>query len=472
MATLAYMLLFLAFCVFLLLWRLESGRFLVITPFLLFCAIEMLVVWPSAIYGHMTGLAQDAYPVLVAATAFLSLSAGYLYSLLVVRRRRDLAARMQQQPVLMERGPRYYFFGIVVAALVLLILGLYLYQGLPPIGRNVTEVVTGNVGIEDIAGSATGYRREITKSYLFGDTQSYRGQGMIRLLMRIGWPYLAAMSWLVYRQTRRLLWATLTGALAIATFIFVAGDNTRAPIVYAVAYFGVVLLLAQRVRLRHVVLLILAVISVFVAVNVLSGKYGASGSQDTALGGGIRALARRVALGNGINDVYAIEFVRSGQIEHRYGAVHWQRILNALPGISVGGRPFSYELSLLMGAKGDTTTYASTTYLGIAYVDFGLPGVIGLYFLMGVLLGVADTVILGRRKRLEALPLWGWLVFQLGVMALTGPDGFVSSAIVILVIAALFRACAVFGGLFVPAPGRASMPGTSATAGERAAQYS
>jgi hypothetical protein len=472
MAALAYLLLFLAFCVFLLLWRLESRRVLVATPFLLFCAIEIVAVWPSAIYGYATGLARDTYPVLVAAVAFLSLSAGYLYSLLVVRRRRNLAPRLQQQPVLMDHRSGYYFFGIVLAAGVLLILGLYLYRGLPPIGHNMRDLVTGNVGVEDIAGSATQYRRELTKSYLFGDTESYRGQGMIRLLLRIGWPYLTAMSWLLYRQMRHVRWAVLAGVLAVCTFIFVAGDNTRAPIVYAVAYFGVVLLLTQRVRLRHLAPLALAVVIVFLAVNVLSGKYGASGSQDSALEAGIRTLAQRVALGNGVDDVYVIEFLRSGRMEYRYGAVHWQRILGALPGISFADRPFANELSVLMTGREDSTTYASTTYLGIAYVDFGLPGVIGVHFLMGVLLGITSAVVFSRRKRLETLPLWSWLVFQSGLMVLTGPDGLLSWVFVTLVIAALFHICASVEVLLVPVPGRATMSGPPAVAGRRASRCS
>jgi len=59
------------------LWRIDSKGTLIITPFLLFGAFEIVTLWPATIYAYYSGIATDTYPMLVAALGFACFLAGF-----------------------------------------------------------------------------------------------------------------------------------------------------------------------------------------------------------------------------------------------------------------------------------------------------------------------------------------------------------------------------------------------------------
>ena len=149
-----------------------------------------------------------------------------------------------------------------------------------------------------------------------------------------------------------------------------------------------------------------------------------------------------------------IEFVRSGILDYGYGEVHRLRVVACLPGVQSGEVPFSYELGILRDAKGKTT-YASTTYLGAIYADFGLVGVMVVYMMLGCVFGLIQQILYSGQKTPLQLALAGFTAFYLGKMSLSGFVGFISSYVVVLAVCCMFIIGASLASIFVvhrPAP--------------------
>jgi hypothetical protein len=149
----------------------------------------------------------------------------------------------------------------------------------------------------------------------------------------------------------------------------------------------------------------------------------------------------RIFLGDGKNDVYIIEFVHRGFLEFRYGLSHLEKIVSSLPGVQYGV-PLSLKLSRLLDYS--PHTFASGTYLGLVYIDFGLIGVAILYFFMGGIVGHLQAILFGRKKEILNLILVAMIIVSLGQMYSGGPRRFMVALLVILSFHTIFRICGSF----------------------------
>ena len=101
----------------------------------------------------------------------------------------------------------------------------------------------------------------------------------------------------------------------------------------------------------------------------------------------LQGVLDRILLGNCGCDIIAINYISDNILPIQKGMIHVQQFCNALPGVSMSFMTFSYLLGQMAG--GSATSYYSTTYLGIAYADFGFFGALITYFLVGSLCAFA-----------------------------------------------------------------------------------
>jgi oligosaccharide repeat unit polymerase len=310
--------------------------------------------------------------------------------------------------------------------------GLYLFQGIPPIAEATYQLMTDSESQQEVAASMSDSRREITKSHYFGG--EYRGQGLIRSLSRSGWAFLLAVCLLVFLQTRQAVWGVLLALLSALTFVFVAGEGTRGPVANVVVYMLVMASLVLRVRPRHVILGLITVAILVVGISFITPKFSQVRQQDNIIYAAGQSIINRITLGNGIHNVHIIELVRSGTLKHRWGEIHLQRVLNSIPGVQYG-QPFANELNLLVYSAGpQTTSYASATYLGDIYIDFGLPGVMMVYFVIGLFLATVQSILFKLRRTVLTLPLIAFTVFYAGTISISGFTGFIAEMVVVLLV--------------------------------------
>lgn len=427
--------LLLLFClvIFLFLWRGEGGRYFVATPFLIFALFEIIIVWPGTLYAYFAGISRDAFPVFVAALGFTAFLMGFAMFGRCFKNDRYLPRMFRDSAIADRHSDSYYLIGVLWFSIVLVAMGLYLYQGIPPQTKAIIGRLAGRLSPKDVADYMSAKRFEITKSYYFGGT--YRGQGFLRVIMFIGWSYLLSLGIFRCAKARSRLWKRrwfcLTSILFFLCFVFVTGDGTRAPFLYTLAYLLVFLSLNFKIKFSNVLIWSAASFLVLLGISFGSGKAALLLNQPNPLRTASAKIVRRITLGNSIHNVHIIELIRSGELDYRLGEVHFQSLLRSIPGASFGGKSFSNELANLISTrKGRTTTYASKTYLGIIYVDFGLPGVICLYALMGAFIGCVQRYLFTRRKVAMSSPLLTFAVFFLGRMAGYGFIGFLTNSMV------------------------------------------
>ena len=382
-------------------------------------------------------MTPDAYPVLIAVFAFLFFLIGNFLSCFIFKYKTNTPGRFQRKNLIRAYPQHNYLIAILLASVLLCIAGLYLYEGVPPLVKAIAGLARGESG-EEMALSVGTARKHISKAHYFGG--KYRGQGVIKEFMRIGWPFLLALSLLLFYKTKKFLWIGISSVLFLCTFVFVAGDGTRGPILFCIIYLFIVMSLVVKIKFRLVPLIIAGIFFIAMGISFLSPKLHWMLEKESVVIPASKRIANRIFLGNGIDNIYVIEFIRSGELDYRGGSVHLQKIINSMPGIRYGV-PFPRELNQLIHPHKKSTFYSSMTYLGTVYVDFGLIGIIIIYFFLGVIIAFAQVIIFTRKKRLLELPLIAFALFYLGYMSINGPVGFIASFVVVLVCYFVIKFC-------------------------------
>jgi len=414
------------------------GGYLVLTPFFVFVGLELLILWPAAIYSYAVGISPYGYPMVVTGLGFISFLLGFLLvSRLLLPRRQEHLHYYQNLPVDTSLPEHHYLWGILFAAIILVLMGIFMYRGIPPVFKHLMGWVP-----EEPVGYVSQSRLQLTKGHLFG--QGYRGQGLIRSFMSVGWPFLIGLSLALYRSKKRGQYIVIAALNSLFAVIFIAGDGTRAPILFAIVSIFMVFSLLWRARIRHIVLLGLIGTILFVGLSLSNGKIAIHEGDSPfsmvahALFFDRNSLVKRVfsSASNGINTVHVIELIEDGSLDYRLGAVHLQKAILALPG-AWGGLPFSHELSRLLNKK-SSSSFSTTTYLATLYIDLGLPGVMMGYLLIGVFIAMAEYVLYRSPKEPLRVTIAGLVGFFLGLMSLNGVVSFLSSLVVIFLVASFF----------------------------------
>jgi hypothetical protein len=422
------------------LWRADCNNRIIFTPFALFCVTELVFLWPATIYARMTGVSKDLYATGVVLSSFVAFLVGYLV-VAAPRRRMRSAAQFWSKPTEGAAG-RSHGRAIVGCALALILLGLYLYRGLPPGSVAMFRVMLDGIhpGVADFVADQ---RLQLTKGHLFGG--EYRGQGIIRSIMSAGWPLLTTISLLIYLQRRQTFWMVASAALGVAGFVYIGGDGTRAPVLWALISVLVTLSYEAQIRVRTCLWFTGMLLGLFVALS-LSQKLAGASDRGALVSEGSAQLVDRLFVGNGINSIHVIEFVRSGDLALRYGDIHTTDLLASLPGVS-DHEPFAHELFRLQNpsAKPARTTFSSMTYLGRLYGDFGWAGCVVGYVLMGSLIGWASRALLSQRKTVFRTALAGLITMKLGQINLLGATVVAVSLLVVSAVGVMYMALFMVG---------------------------
>ena len=430
-------LLFIIFLSFYFAWKADSGGFLVFTPFLLFGMFELISLWPATIYAYYAGISRDEYPIFVAGIGFAFFIVGFVTFRWMKFGNSKRPGPFLQSPIVLNLSQKSYIWGSVVTAAFLLALGLYLYRGLPPFTKYLLGMVP-NATADYVHES----RMIFTKSHYFGGT--YRGQGIIRSFMEVGWPFLFVISMMLFIKTRKIFWLFFMFIFFLVSAMYISGDGTRAPLIFFIIFLIIAVSLVTRVRIIKMVLLAVVIYVLMIALSLGSGKT-AIDTQDLILETVIKVFftdrnspLQRIATtkSNGVNTVQVIELVREGILDYQFGEIHAQKAVLALPG-KAGGVPFSRKLSELL-QKESATSFASTTYLATLFVDFGLLGVIFGYLVLGCLLGLVHQILFNSSKTPLNIVLISFAALYLGKMALNGFIGFFSSYVVVVAVWFIF----------------------------------
>ncbi len=424
----------LCFALFLMVWRDSSRMTLIATPFLAFAGTEMLAMWTATLAHLPEDDVRGAWALLVVVLAFLAFLAGFVAVGALVGARRDVVGEFRAAPIssMSDADRHRHAIAVVLATFVLLAMGGYLYQGLPPQWVAFVDLLRG-ADIQDAQGYLSGARFLLTKSASFGG--EYRGQGFILAIMNIGWPFVTGVAAVIYRASRRKGWLTATIMLFLLTVTFVGGTGQRGQVVMAILFLLVLFSLLTFARPRHVLMAAVAGMASLMLLTITSGTSGLGTSDANAAGQVSLAAVQRLPK-NGISTLQTIEFVDSGDIPRGWGTYQRERLVQSLPGPS-GPQLFCHRLHLLLHPTSTATTCASMTQIGQWYADFGLAGSSGGYFLMGAIAAAAQVSLFRLRKgplelSLIALATMGFMELALG--------GLVSGAIYFVLLGATYFA--------------------------------
>ncbi|MBA3530931.1 MAG: oligosaccharide repeat unit polymerase [Ardenticatenales bacterium] len=314
-------------------------------------------------------------------------------------------------------------------------MALYQYQGLPPILDVVKIVLTDPSNTNEIGSLTASKRFELTKAEWYGN--AYRGQNVVRIFTWYGWPYLMLVAMALYFNAKKKMWLSTALLLFIPTFLFIAGDSTRGPFIWALMILIIGFSLLRPLTLRMTMLTVVVGFGALIFMSSLSAKGSAVLNEDDALTQLTNKVGSRILLGNGGNNISTMDFVRMGTLEYRQGKVHFERTLSSIPGVQYGV-PYAYELWMLQNPYKQGTTNSTPTYLGFLYIDFGIPGVIIGYFIMGLICGWSYKPLYRQGKSTTSLVKTTFLSFLLGNMTLIGPISAIPSLFVFMAIHFLF----------------------------------
>ena len=293
--------------------------------------------------------------------------------------------------------------GLFVFFLIMIFIGTFRYQGLPPVITSYSTLLRGGYSYED-AVKLTQDRKTISKAHYFGG--SYRGQGLTKALQMSGWPLLCTTALVIYLRTKKRRDMFLFLFFLFFGIMYLSGDGTRLPPLILLITCVITYLQRREVSLvkaSKYFLLLIMFLMFHSALSVKQYKLFADGITVSALLTSINSILDRMFLANAWCDMLAINYIDNGLIPLQSGMLHLHQLLNALPGVSVKYPSFSYMLGQVTEAS-SSTSYYSTTYLGIAYADFGFIGAIIAYFIVGSFCGLFNS-FLERRFNVSYNPI-------------------------------------------------------------------
>jgi uncharacterized membrane protein len=194
-------------------------------------------------------------------------------------------------------------------------------------------------------------------------------------------------------------------------------------------YFFVAVSLVVRLNPRRVLLAALLLLILILVVTPLSSQMTSLADAENVVLDTFIGAVRRVALGNGITNIEVMQFLDDGRLQFGWGVIHWEKLLTALPGITVGV-PFSSQVQMIRNPFAKTA-FSSMTYLGILYADFGAFGVIIGYLLIGVVLAWEHTILFNMRKTILKLPALAFAILYSTDLSIGSSVSVIASLVIV-----------------------------------------
>jgi hypothetical protein len=303
-----------------------------------FSAAEMVWVWPATIVYASDF--EDVYPAILTAAAFLFFLGGY-FGVTSVLGRIDYS-RFAAMAINQEGSPRAYLLASCLASLVLVALGLYRYQGIPPIVGTITSVAAG-MSREEAITDLSESRVEVNKGAYFGGTQRFAGA--ILDISMIGWPYLTLLAWMIYRISRKLMWLPLSLLFFGSSVIFIGGTGNRFQIMEILIILLAGFSMFRAFRLRHIAAATGVIILATLVVVPLSTQTMALMREDDYIEEIAKNGLWRVLAGNGSDNTSIIQLIDANKLDYELGdnknapAFRGERAAFCLPPRGATGRP-------------------------------------------------------------------------------------------------------------------------------------
>jgi hypothetical protein len=394
-----------------------ADRSLVLTPFLLAGVTTMVSTWPAALAE--TDPTVDPMPALLAAGCSVALFIGFVVVAANVGLRPNEGTRFRDGAIVDQVVTNRYRRGVWIVSAMLVALGTILYRGLPPILDSIKAVLSPSPGAGAVI-DINVTRNLITKGHIFG-IEAYRGQGVLRVILERGWIYVSvlsiATSFLVAQRRRALSVRTFLqpAVVILLGLVYVGGVGVRAPVIMLVAGVVVGLSMLRRLSVWAMSVAALVLVATILFVAPLGGELRSRGSLTERLD----SMSERLFLGNGRNDILIMRLSRDGTLPRQWGRVHVEQLLQAVPGVS-GIQPFSSRLNELRPGDRSDTAYASSTYLGVLYVDFGPLGALAGFGAIGGAIAYSHHFLFRRRKTVPNVALVTSLVIVLSQFTVVG----------------------------------------------------
>ncbi|HET7553568.1 MAG TPA: hypothetical protein VFK04_19895 [Gemmatimonadaceae bacterium] len=206
------------------------------------------------------------------------------------------------------------------------------------------------------------------------------------------------------------------------TFVFVAGEGTRAPFLFSIVFLVVLVSITKPLKYGTVLGAALIFVGLMIVLSLLSPKLHWAMGQEDALSLIGERITDRIVYGNGTNTVAIVDLVRDGRWDYRHGEVHLQQLLNAIPGVQ-SGVPLGNQLYQEFNPRSNATTYATATYFGDVFLDFGPFGIVVTYVLLGAFIACMQRWLFMLPRTVLNLPAVAYVIFTIGFIPLIGIVG-------------------------------------------------
>lgn len=411
-------------------WRADSGKRLVFTPFLIYMMVDFSFSWNTWLLFLETDVSVSDYAVVVSLAATLCFCLGFLFASKYIQdvSGAKVAGFQLQQYALQPFADHGYRlpYGAVFAVLALIgvACGTHYYQGYPPTVQAIARLAVEQQLPQDVHKEIHDIvvlgRRDLTKSHVFGG--EYRGQGIVRGFMIGAWAYGLVLGLTLCSIGGRRRWWLVVFLFFVGAFYYVAGTGERSRFVWVLIMGLIGLSFATRLNLKKLALVGVIALSFLVVMTTFLKRYEPVEREGDLIFNVLAGVGDRIASGNKINNVRIMNFLEDKTLEYTYGRTHLREMMNVLPGIQE--LPLGHRLGEII--RPGKTTFYNGTYLGTVYIDFGLPGVIVVFLLLGALVRVAFHFLIRMPKRAENLAFMSFAFYNLGKMGLDG--GIVSFA--------------------------------------------
>lgn len=423
---------------FLFLWRLESRCRFVLTPFLLLIYWQFIRILPTFFVADNYGLATDFIPLMVSIVAFFSLLIGFVFSYFFYRASSNqiLNFNVQNNYNQYLKFNKIEFYAIILLSFLLIFLGLFYYQGFPATLYSVLGIFSEESN--ELARLVSSQRVDLTKGAYFGG--EYRGQGLIRTILRIGWTLICCYSILIISTKKSIINFVFFTVSFFFAWLFVAGAGDRGPFLDLLIVVFVAYSYYRVPKLRFILLAMFVIIICAIALGSYSAKMHSllMDSPGSFLYNSFSRILGRIVFGNAVHDVQIIELINNGKWDLRLGSNHIRDFITSLPGVRYG-KPLSYDLFMYLNPGSKSTTFASGTYLSKVYVDFSFYGIFPLFFLCGFFVGIIQRFLFTLKPSLINISLAAIIAFYSSRVIASGFHSVIADFFIIFMIIVIHK---------------------------------
>lgn len=398
-------------------WKLDSHNKIVFTPFIVFIVLELVFSLNYWLIFQDIDI-QVSNTALIASMVSISFfTFGYIawgtYKQVVFDAPYPASQTEHfiEQPVEESRSQSPYAFALLLLLIIGSVIGALYFRGYPPTVLGMEQWIAQG-DLSEAQSLVSSGRRALTKSHVFGE--AYRGQGVLKNLLFVVWTYGLLLSALIALRNRKIWWKGLFLLFFIGSVLFIGGTGERSRVLWSLVVVLIGFSFVRNLNARKMFVALVFFFVCLVGLSLLTPRYQLAHDKWHLMGNLVQSVFQRLASGDKINNLRMIHHLENGALERGYGGEHLRVALNALPGIH--RPPLAHHLAESMQGE-TTTTYASGTYLGLVYVDFGLAGIVLIYLMMGMFVRECSQRMMGWRKSPENLVFMAFLSYALGNMS-------------------------------------------------------